>query len=89
MPELYILPADRAKLAPSVLKPLIGQGNGSGKDGAQGGVELAVPGQKPDKPAEDKPKVPSQDSPLRWVGFAVFGGITIPVMIVLIILVAV
>ena len=88
--HFYILsPTDRAKLAPSLLKPLVGGGStgGSTKDPQQG-VELAVPGDKPQEPA-DKPKVPSADAPIRWAALAVFGLVTISMMIVLLILIAI
>lgn len=81
----------RAKLAPSLVKPFIGGGSGPEKDPNQQGVELAVPGQKPSGAASDKParKPPSHDAPLRWAAVAVFGGITVPIMIALIVLIAI
>ena len=86
----------RAKLAPSLVKPLVGSGSGgaksagaSGGNDAYGGVELTVPGQKPPEPAADKRKEPSNDAPLRWVAAAVFAVVTIPVMIALIVLVGI
>ena len=81
---------DRAKLAPSLLKPLVGSGDGrSQTQQQQQGVELAVPGQKPSEPAADKPKTPSSDAPLRWAALAVFGAVTILIMIVLLVLIAI
>lgn len=82
--------ADRAKLAPSLMKRLIGDGDSRNQSNTQQqGVELAVPGQKPSEPAADKPKTPSADAPLRWLALAVFGVITIFIMIVLLILIAI
>ena len=89
--NVSIFPADRAKLAPSLVKRLIGDGEARNQsNNQQQGVELAVPGQKPPEPSgANKPKVPSNDAPLRWAALAVFGGVTIIMMIVLLILIAI
>ncbi len=82
----------RNKLAPSLIKPLIGDGGGKqgGGGGGGGGVELAVPGQKPaGDPDADKPKVPSRDAPLRWTVLGLFAAVTTIMMLILIILIAI
>lgn len=84
-------PSDRAKLAPSLIKPLISDGENKlpAKGDGQQGVELAVVGQKPKaEPATDERKPPSHDAPVRWGALAIFEGVIIPLIIVLIILVA-
>ena len=81
--------ADRAKTAPSMIKPLIKAP--SEKQSPGEGVEMAVPGQKPS--AQDdgppKPKLPSKDAPLRWGALTVFLVVNIVMMLVLIILIAI
>ena len=85
--------SDRQKTAPSLIKPLIGGGGDKGQKKApvDEGVELAVPGQKPAAPSDApaKPKVPSKDSPLRWGALAIFLGVNVIMMVILIILIAI
>lgn len=72
------------------MKRLISSGSGQNENSnTNQGVELAVPGQKSADPPADKPKIPSRDAPLRWVSLAVFGAVTVSMMLVLIILVAI
>lgn len=86
--------SDRAKTAPSLIKPFIGSSSESGKGGppATEGVEMAVSGQKQADPVKSdapaKPKVPSKDSPLRWGALTIFLAVNVILLLVLIILIA-
>jgi hypothetical protein len=85
--------ADRGKLAPSLVKPLVGNSTNSNKQPKQDvGVELAVPGHTndPDPPDQlTKPKVPSRDAPIRWISFLIFLVVMVVFIAILIILVAI
>lgn len=85
-------PLDRGKLAPSLLKPLV-TSPGDATPQQNVGVELAVTGtpgsvQEPGS-TPSKPKVPSKDSPIRWVMLLIFGTLIVLFTVVLMILVAI
>ena len=84
---------ERTKTIPSLIKPLVSDSPKKGQKPVptSEGVELAVPGQKPDAPgnAPQKPKMPSKDSPIRWGALTIFLSVNVVVMVILIILIAI
>jgi hypothetical protein len=81
--------SDRKKLAPSLTKGLIRDRSDQSDKNHTQEVELQIPGGQPVAPPPEKErKPPSQDAPIRWAVFIVFGAVTIPSMLVVIILVA-
>ena len=89
---LFSVP-ERTKTIPTLIKPLISDSPKKGQKPVptNEGVELAVPGQKPDAPGSvpPKPKLPSKDSPIRWGALAIFLTVNVVVMVILTILIAI
>ena len=73
------------------MKPLVGNASAdSGMPNENRGVELTVIGPNSEQDEElPKPKVPSKDSPIRWLSFLLFIVMISLFVIILIILVAI
>ena len=78
---------------PSIVKPLININPHKGEKPpapANEGVELAIPGEKPEikNDGPPKPKLPSKDAPIRWGALSVVLAVNLAMLVILVILIA-
>ena len=77
-----------AGLAPSAVQALFSVNEGEKKAEIVGiNLDSAV-GDKPQEKCAPERKTPSQDSPLRWAALIVYLGVTVPILLAVIIMVA-
>ncbi len=77
-----------AGLAPSAVQALFSVNEGEKKAEIVGiNLDSAV-GDKPQEKSAPERKTPSQDSPLRWAALNVYLGVTVPILLAVIIMVA-